>query len=61
MGDIVCLRENFAIHAGIITDLPPGLGLIHAHVFDKKVVEHSLTGLWSAMIAGVFLFPEVED
>jgi len=60
-GDILCLRTPVPVHAGIVSDLPPGLGLIHSHEDAGKVVEHSLTPDWFYRIAGAFLFPEVED
>lgn len=60
-GDIVCMYVPVPVHAGIITDLLPGFGLIHAHEPNGKVVEHSLTPEWFGRIAGAFLFPGVED
>lgn len=60
-GDILCLRVPVPVHAAIVTDLPPGLGMVHAYEPNMKVVEHSLTHAWFGRIAGAFLFPELED
>lgn len=67
-GDVLCLWQAptrvtppVACHAAIVTDLPSGLGMIHAYSPNKKVIEHGLDVAWQCKIAGVFLFPDVED
>lgn len=60
-GDILCMRTPVPCHVGMVTDLQPGLGVIHALNSNRKVVEHTLDFHWHRRIAGVFLFPGVED
>jgi len=61
-GDILCMRTpKFASHTAIVTELLGQIGIIHAWSLDGKVVEHNLDLKWSRRIAGVFLFPGVED
>lgn len=60
-GDVICCRIPIPSHTAIVSDLPPGLGMIHAYASNGKVVEHTIDFHWRKRIAGVFLFPGVED
>lgn len=60
-GDVLCLRVPVPCHAAIVSDLAPGLGMIHAYDPNKQVVEHTIDEHWRRKIAGVFLFPGVSD
>jgi len=60
-GDILCMRTPVPCHVGFVTDLRPGLGLIHAYNAVRRVVEHTLDDGWRGKIEAAFLFPGVED
>lgn len=60
-GDILCMRTPVPCHVGFVTDLAPGLGIIHAYNAARKVVEHTIDAWWQQSIEAAFLFPGVED
>jgi len=46
-------------HVGIVSDYNgAGLGLIHAYMQARKVVEHNLDASWRAKIVAVYGFPQ---
>jgi hypothetical protein len=59
-GRVLVLRApHVACHAGIVSQLESGPGMIHAYPPSRKVVEHRIDAAWLGRIAGVFAFPEV--
>jgi len=59
-GQVLALRAPFVpCHAGIVSQLEFGPGVIHAYPPSGGVVEHLLDARWLKRIAGVFWFPEV--
>ena len=51
-GHILLLRiERAPQHMAVVSDLPGGLGLIHAYAPARAVVEHALDAAWRARIA----------
>lgn len=63
-GDILCMRSpTVPCHVGLVTDLRPGLGLIHAYSERaiNKVCEHTLEITWRRRITAAFQFPGVTD
>ena len=45
-------------HVGIVTDYDgKGLGLIHAYIQARKVVEHNLDASWAFKIVAVYGYP----
>lgn len=61
-GDLLVFRlRSLPQHCGIVTDLPDGLGLIHAYQTIGKVAEHSLTDWWVERIVGAYRLPGVTE
>ena len=62
-GDIVIFYDaRWASHAGISATLAPTLRtVIHATLYDRRVVEHLFDGYWRARSRGVFRFRGVEE
>ena len=54
-GDIVFFSDDEWVHVGILTPRF-GMGLIHAYVLARKVVEHPYNDEWRARTAQVFAF-----
>lgn len=62
VGDLLVFRlRALPQHCGIVTDLPDGLGLIHAYQTIGKVAEHNLTDWWHERIVAGFRLPGVEQ
>ena len=52
-GDVLLMRfEQNPQHVAIVTDI----GIIHAHVMMRKVVEHGLDDTWRKRIVGAYSF-----
>lgn len=61
-GDLLVFRiRRWPQHCGIVTDMPSGLGLIHAYQSIGKVAEHVLADWWVERIVGAYQLPGVED
>lgn len=62
-GDVVLLRTTGVIddHVALVVDHPQrGLGLIHAYLPMKKVVEHGLDAQWRGRIIAAYRIPGIE-
>lgn len=55
----VTARNQFQ-HLAIISQLPGRLGIIHANVSTKKVVEHTYSELWQKRVLGIYDFRNIE-
>jgi hypothetical protein len=61
LGDLLVFRlRHLPQHCGIVTDLPDGLGLIHAYQTIGKVAEHALTDWWIERIVAAYRLPGIE-
>lgn len=57
-GDVVLMAFPRAVrHAGLVTDYPDGLGLIHTYATLKRVTEHRLCERWYGRIRYVHRWP----
>ncbi len=56
-GDVLMMKfVHQPQHIAIVTDLGGRLGIIHAHMQSRKVVEHGLDALWISRIVAVYRF-----
>lgn len=56
-GDILLLRiDTLPQHLAIASDLPLGLGIIHAYAPARSVVEHLIDESWRQRIAAAYRF-----
>lgn len=53
-------RDKLPMHAGIVSDLHGGLGLIHTWATTKFVVEHQIDDRWRRHMHCGYLYPGVE-
>lgn len=57
-GDILLLNIDASPqHLGIVSDLNPGLGIIHAYAPARAVVEHVLDSGWRQRIVAAYRLP----
>ena len=51
IGNVACFRfAGIPHHVGLITDI----GLIHASLIDRKVVEHCFDSIWEKRLVKIF-------
>jgi hypothetical protein len=61
-GDILVLKPPFSVqHWGIVSQLPQGLGIIHAYSTLGKCAEHLLDWRWKSRIRAAFSYPGVDN
>lgn len=59
-GDVLLMRfELHPQHVAIVTELPEGLAIIHAHSRARRVVEHVIDATWRARTVGAYAWPGV--
>lgn len=60
-GDVLLLSwEREPHHMAIVSDIDGALGIVHAWVDMRKIVEHVIDDQWRARIRAVFEFPGIE-
>jgi NlpC/P60 family putative phage cell wall peptidase len=55
--DVLLMRfDGQPQHVALVTDHPAGLGVIHAYLQARKVVEHRLDDIWRGRTLAAFAF-----